>query len=160
MTAAPQASAPDPIAQAVDLFRQECACSQAILAAFGVPLGLDRMQALRLAAGFALGMHMGETCGAAVGALMVLGLKYAGDNCQTHAGREEVYAAVEQFVAGFKQRNGSLLCRDLLGCDVRTPEGLQAAKQQDLFQTRCPKIVQGAAEILDTLLRHAPADHS
>ena len=57
------------ISEATELFREGCACSQAILAVYGQPLGLSRDLAMRIAAGFAGGMRMGETCGAVTGAL-------------------------------------------------------------------------------------------
>jgi len=141
------------VAKAVDLYRKGCACSQAILAVYGEAFGLDRALAVKIASGFAGGMRMGETCGAVTGAFMVLGLRHCGADCETSPGRSEVYAAVTEFASRFERRNGSVMCRDLLGCDIGTPEGMQAAREQGLFQTKCPEIVQEAAEILEGMLR-------
>jgi hypothetical protein len=44
------------------------------------------------------------------------------------------------------------MCRDLLGCDVTTPEGLQKAQAEQLFKTICPEAVKVAAEILEEML--------
>jgi C_GCAxxG_C_C family probable redox protein len=137
--------------EAVDLFCSGYACSQAILVAYGTPLGLDRDCAMRLAAGFAGGMRLGETCGAVTGAFMVLGLRYAPDNSDTTAGRAEVYARILDFAQRFKARQGSLICRDILGCDISTPEGMKHAQEHNLFKTTCVKAVQDAAEILDEI---------
>ena len=137
--------------EAVDLFRAGCACSQAVLAAYGQPLGLDRECAMRIAAGFAGGMRLGETCGAVTGAFMVLGLRHTPNNDTTHAGRAEVYARVLDFARRFKERNGSLACRDLLGCDISKPEGVKQAQEQNLFKTTCVKMVQDAGEILEEM---------
>jgi hypothetical protein len=52
----------------------------------------------------------------------------------------------------FGDRNGSLLCRELLGVDVGTQEGIAAVREQDLFRTVCPKFVRDAGEILEGLL--------
>jgi hypothetical protein len=52
----------------------------------------------------------------------------------------------------FRVRNGSLLCRDILGVDVSTPEGIADVRKRDLFRTICPKFVQDAAEILEEIL--------
>jgi hypothetical protein len=46
---------------------------------------------MRIAAGFAGGMRIGETCGAVTGALMVLGLRHASADCDTPMGRKAVY---------------------------------------------------------------------
>jgi C_GCAxxG_C_C family probable redox protein len=139
------------VSKAVEMFRGGCACSQAILAVYGARLGLPREQALQLAAGFAGGMRLGETCGAVAGAFMVLGLRHGSTDCGQPAGRTEVYARVLDFAERFKQRNGSLTCRDLLGCDISTAEGMKQAREQNLFKTTCVQIVRDAAEILEEM---------
>ena len=133
------------------MFRDGCACSQAILEVYGTPLGLSRGLALRVAAGFAGGMRQGETCGAVTGAFMVLGLRHCSADRTTGAGRAEVYARVVEFADRFKRRNGSLTCRDLLGCDISTAEGLKQAQEQGLFKTTCVQMVRDAAEILEEM---------
>lgn len=52
------------VLKAAQLFRNGHACSQAILEVYGTPLGLPREMAMRIAAGFAGGMRLGETYGA------------------------------------------------------------------------------------------------
>ena len=96
---------------------------------------------------------MGETCGAVTGAFMVLGLRNCGADCETPLGRKGVYAAVREFVSRFERRTGSVICRDLLGHDISTSAGMQAAKEHSLFDTKCPKLVQDAAEILEGMLQ-------
>ena len=142
---------------AVDLFRSGCACSQAVLATFAPRYGLDADRAVRLAAGFAGGMRLGETCGAVTGALMVLGLANCSDGCRTAEGRQAAYAAVTAFAQAFRARHGSLVCRELLGCDISTPEGAQRAQELGLFRTTCDGLVRDAAELLEGLLP-APGD--
>ena len=119
---------------------------------YGRRFGLDREFALRIASGFAAGMRMAETCGAVTGAIMVLGLARATVESTTAKLREPVYQVVKEFNAEFERRNRTLVCRDLLGCDIRTEEGMQAAKERGLYKTICPKMVQDAAEILETML--------
>jgi C_GCAxxG_C_C family probable redox protein len=137
---------------AVEYFCRGAACSQAILATYGEPFGLSRDQALKLASGFAGGMRLGETCGAVTGAFMVLGLKHAGTNCDQFDGRAGVYAALRDFVTQFEQRNHTVVCKELLGCDISTPDGLQKATREGLFRTICPNLVRDAAEILEEML--------
>ena len=141
----------DNVSKAVQLFRDGRACSQAILEVYGTPLGLRPEQAMQIAAGFAGGMRLGETCGAVTGAVMVLGLRHCSTDCDTPAGRREVYARVLDFAERFKTRNGSVLCRDLLGCDISTAEGMKQAQEQCLFKTTCVKMVEDAAEILEEM---------
>jgi C_GCAxxG_C_C family probable redox protein len=113
---------------------------------------LEREFALRIASGFAAGMRMAETCGAVTGAIMVLGLHRAMAESTTANLREPVYEAVKELNAEFERRHRTLICRDLLGCDIRTEEGMQAAKECGLYKTICPKMVQDAAEILEAML--------
>jgi C_GCAxxG_C_C family probable redox protein len=65
------------IKAANELFNRGYNCAQALLATFGVDLGLNRDMELKIASPFGGGIsHMGETCGAVTGALMIIGLKY------------------------------------------------------------------------------------
>ena len=56
-------------------------------------------------------------------------------------------------VNDFRDVNGSYLCNDLLGCDVRTPEGVQYARNHHLFTEFCPKMVASAVEILEDIIK-------
>jgi C_GCAxxG_C_C family probable redox protein len=139
------------ISRAAQLFIDGCACSQAIVAAYGQPLGLSPETALKISTGFGGGMRMGETCGAVTGAIMVLGLRHAPGDCSSAAGRAGVYALVVEFVKRFKRRNGSVVCRELLECDISTPEGMKLAKERNLFKTVCVRMVEDAAAVLEEM---------
>ncbi|MGC7846964.1 C-GCAxxG-C-C family protein [Desulforudis sp. 1088] len=139
--------------KAVSCFKEGFLCSQAMVSIYGPELGLDRDTALRLSAAFGGGTaRMGETCGAVSGAIMVIGLKYGHCEAKDEQAREKTYSLVREFVDRFKSVNGSITCRELLDCDINTPEGLQLAREKRLFSTVCPKYVQNAAEILEQLL--------
>jgi len=108
---------------------------------------------LRAAGAFGAGMaRTGETCGAVTGALMVIGLKHAKMRTDDDDARELCYALSQEFMDAFKDRHKSLLCRELLGVDVSTPEGMALVREKNLFTTICPRFVQEAAEILERLL--------
>lgn len=137
---------------AVERFKSGCACSQAVFGTYSPRYGLDENQAMRAAAGFAAGMRMAETCGAVTGALMVLGLAHCTDACRTADDRKAAYAAVLSFFEKFKERQGSLVCRELLGCDVATAEGHKMAVERGLFRSKCVDLVRDAALILEDML--------
>lgn len=139
------------VSRAAQMFRDGCACSQAILDVYGTPLGMPHDEAMRVAAGFAGGMRLGETCGAVTGAFMVMGLRHCSTDCNTPGGRAEVYARVVDFADRFRQRNGSISCRELLGCDISTADGMKQAREQNLFNTTCVKMVEDASEILEEM---------
>jgi C_GCAxxG_C_C family probable redox protein len=137
---------------AVSRFKEGCNCSQAILATYGEALGLPRETALRLACGFGGGMRRADTCGAVTGALMVLGLRHGPTSCPGQPQKNETYALVQAFHARFAERQGTVRCRDLLGCDISTPDGQQKAQAEQLFKTICPEAVKVAAEVLEEML--------
>lgn len=134
-------------------FAQGFACSQAVLAAFADELGLTEEQALKISACFGSGMGQGEVCGACTGALMALGLKYGHCRQDDIAGRERRKEVTDAFLSAFKEENGSILCKELLGCDVGTPQGLATARETNLFTEFCPKMVASATCILEQLLK-------
>ncbi len=142
------------VENAVSCLKGGLCCSQAVLCAYAEAFGLDREMALRLAAGFGGGMgRMAGTCGAVTGAYMVLGLKFDAATVSDRERRMRVYELVREFAERFKARNGSITCKDLMGCDIGTPEGHARAQEQELYATICPKMVQDAVEILEEILR-------
>jgi C_GCAxxG_C_C family probable redox protein len=135
------------------ILKEGFSCSQAVLATFCEELNLDRNAALKLADAFGGGIgHMGLTCGAVTGACMVIGLRHgrtvAGDN----EAKRVTSLLVRELVEEFKNRNRTMVCKELMGCDVGTREGMLYAKEHDFRNTLCPKFVADAAEILDEIL--------
>ena len=138
---------------AIASFQEGLSCSQAVLSAFAPGLGLDRPTALRVAAAFGGGMaRMGQTCGAVSGALMVIGLKHGHVAAEDKAAKEKTYALVREFVDEFRARNGAILCRELLGCDIGSPDGMQLFREKGLSASICANLVRDAAEILEQLM--------
>jgi C_GCAxxG_C_C family probable redox protein len=138
---------------ATTAFHHHYNCAQSILVAYAQELGLEHDAALKVATGFGGGMgRLASTCGAATGAFMVLGLKYGMVDAADQAPKEKTYAMVQAFAQAFKARFGELECRHLLGADLSAPDGLAQAREQKLFDRRCPLLLQAATEILDQLL--------
>ncbi|UCG50222.1 MAG: C_GCAxxG_C_C family protein [Phycisphaerales bacterium] len=137
--------------EAGELFRRGHSCSQAVFSAFAPDYGIDCASALKLAGGFGGGMgRLGEVCGAVSGALMVIGLRHGAVEPADKKAKEHNYEMVRRFVEKFKGRNGSIICRELLGFDMSTPEGKAAAGRPGSFD-RCPDLVKDAVEILEQM---------
>ena len=144
---------PTPAETAVTIFSQSFNCSQAVFSAFAPQFGLDEKTALRLASPFGGGVaRRGEVCGAVTGALLALGLARG---AQAPAGKEEIYRLSQEFMRLFEQKHNTVLCRDLIACDISTPAGHQAAVEKRVFKTICPVLVQDAVEIVQKLLEAA-----
>ena len=139
--------------RAVSCFKETFSCSQAILSTYGPELGLEKETALKVAGAFGGGMaRMGEVCGAVTGAFIVIGLKHGKIKVEDEEAKEKTYLIVREFVERFKSRNGSIKCRELLGYDISTLEGIKLIKEKKLFYTICVKYVRDAAEIIEELL--------
>jgi C_GCAxxG_C_C family probable redox protein len=138
--------------QAQALFESGFLCSQAILISFADQYNLNPDLAARLAAPFGGGIaRRGETCGAVIGALLVTGLKWGHQTAEDVDSKEKTYLMVEMFISEFEDRNKTIICRELIGYDISSPQGLQSAYEAGIFETQCPKFVNDAQEILDQL---------
>ena len=136
---------------AAELFRNGFLCSQSVLAAFCDSYGLDRNSALKIASGFGSGMNCAEICGAVSGAVQVIGLKYGHSDVKDTDAKQMCKAKVKEFLGVFLERNRHITCREILGCDINTPEGKQKALDEKLFTTVCVDVVSSAATILEEL---------
>jgi len=143
----------EPVEQAVAYFAEGYLCSQSLLLAYAVRLGIEPGMAAGIAAPFGAGMgYMGWTCGAVTGALMVIGARCGHEAADDGEAKERTVEMVKEVLSLFEARNGSVVCRELLGRDLSTPEGLESARAEGLFETRCPKFVRDAAEIVEQVL--------
>ena len=121
-------------------------CSQAIFAAFAPQYSISDELAMKLASPFGGGMaRQGEVCGALVGALMVLGLQYGNFAPE---GKDQTYQIAQSFIDQFRESHGAIRCRELIGYDLSTPEGLQAAREHNVFSTICPHLITATARAL------------
>jgi len=129
-------------------------CAQAVLTAYCEQFGLERSLALKLTQGFGGGMgRMGETCGAVAGAYMVLGLaqKMCDDNPRQNM--EMTYKLVQEFNQRFKEIYGSVICKELIGYDLSTLEGILEARNKKIFTTVCPDFVSDSVKILEIMIQ-------
>ncbi len=148
------------VERALQRFAKGFNCAQAVFSVYAEDLGLDCATALKLSAGFGGGMgRMASTCGAVTGAFMTLGLQYGSATARRDA-KEAIYTRVREFAERFAKRHGTIVCRDLLGCDISEPDGLRQAVEADLFVETCPKFVRDACEILEEMHRSASNEKS
>lgn len=140
------------VEKANELFGKKFHCSQAVFAAFSEELGITEEQALKIGACFGSGMRKGEVCGACTGALMALGLKYGQYTVEDKDSRLKTNEVTDKFMDEFKKENGSYMCKELLGCDLSTEEGIAIALEKKLFTEFCPKMVESATRIAEEII--------
>lgn len=123
--------------KAVNYFSQKLHCSQSVLASFADECGITEEQAIKLGSCFGTGMRKGEVCGAVTGSLMVLGLMYGQNKVGDAEGRQRANKV-----------------DDLIGCDVRTMEGVvQYCLDNKLFTDFCQKMVAVAVEVVEIIMK-------
>ena len=101
---------------------------------------------------FGGGARNGEMCGAVSGALMVLWLKYGHYESENNEQKSRAYAIAVEYTKRFREQNGSIVCRDLLGYDLTKPEEAACIKEKKLFGSVCPKVIKNAVELLESIL--------
>jgi C_GCAxxG_C_C family probable redox protein len=141
------------IEEALSSLKENFNCAQSIFGTYATHYGLDRDMALKISAGFGGGMALsGGTCGAVTGAFMVIGLKYGMGLNKDREAKKKTYQVIKEFSNLFQEKIGSLACKDIIGCDLSTPEGLDYFKQNKLLGNKCFECVKNAAEILEEIL--------
>ncbi len=139
--------------KAITNFRSGLNCAQAVLTAFSEDMSFDGDFAIGVACGFGGGMgRLQETCGAATGSFMVMGIHNCRKYTDNKERKEETYAMVQEFSKKFTALHGTLNCRALLNCDLKTEEGHQYWKDNNLSEVVCEKCIADAVEIIEEIL--------
>ncbi|MBQ6780527.1 MAG: C_GCAxxG_C_C family protein [Treponema sp.] len=101
--------------QARQNFLDGYACAPAVAAVFAEELGYDRDMILRISQPFGAGIcRMREVCGTVSGMMTALGMAM-GSADGTKESKDRIYAEGQKLAARFRERNGSIICRELLG---------------------------------------------
>ena len=123
-------------------------CAQTVFSLFAAELGIDEKTALKISSGFGGGMTCAETCGAVTGSYMVIGMKH-GHSTSNPDEKANSKLQIQKFNKMFIEEHGSLICKNLLGCDISTTEGLASADEKNLFKTKCTGFIKSACNILE-----------
>lgn len=136
---------------ALETFRSNFNCAQSVFSAFSEDYGLQREQALLISSGFGGGLRCGEVCGAASGAVMVIGLCHGQAISGDIESKELCNSDTTEFMHRFRQNQSSYLCRDILGIDISEPDNRAKAKELNLFNTLCVEAIKSAVSILEDM---------
>ena len=114
-------------------------CAQAIVHTYADIAGMDEQQAMNVANAFGAGMgNMEGTCGALVGAGIVLGM--------LNKDKAKAMKDMRQIMMKFQTRNGATQCKVLKGVGTK------------VVLRECPLCVADAAEFLEEQIRESTAD--
>lgn len=136
--------------KAGELFREGYNCAQSVFCAFSDELGFDFETALKLSSSFGGGMgRLREVCGAVSAMFMIAGLKYGYTTPNNDEIKGEHYSRIQELAARFKEKHGTIICRELLGLDVKQDNPIPSKRTEQYYKDRpCEDIVRDASEII------------
>ena len=142
------------------LFLMGYNCAQAVFCAFRDETGLTLDEAARLSSSFGGGMgRLREVCGGVSGALMALGAVRGYDVPGDDEAKRAHYRMVQSYARRFKEKNGTIICRELLKNVPVTPGDVPEARTPEFYARRpCLRLVGEAAALLDQMLDEMQSD--
>jgi len=149
----------DRIQQAVENFMSGYGCAQSVVAAFADLYGLDDTMAKRIAAGFGGGVgRMRMMCGTVSALVILAGLDCGQTEGADREGKAACYKVVQELLETFRQRNGSVICAELLGlngCPVVKNTYMPDERNAEYYKKRpCAQKVESAARIFAEYLQN------
>lgn len=106
------------VQKALDNHKKGYNCAQAVACAYCDLFGVDEKTAFRMAEGFGFGMGTMGTCGAVSGMGFVAGMKNSDGNLDAPATKKGTYALMKEMTKAFKEKNSSIICREIKGTDT------------------------------------------
>ena len=142
----------DRIQRAVELFMQGYGCCQSVVCAFSDLYGLDEEMALKVSAGFGGGVgRMRLMCGTCSALVILAGLEKGQTRGDDREGKAACYQLVRQLLETFRQRNGSIICAELLqmnGVKAETNTSQPDERNAEYYRVRpCARKVESAARV-------------
>ena len=147
------------VREARRLFKEEgYNCCQAVVMAYSGICGIPEETASVLASGFGGGMgRMREVCGTVSAMVMLCGMMSPAADPSDKAARTANYALVQELAGRFREINGSIVCRELLGLvpmGSRTANGINESpdpsdRTAEYYKKRpCEELVGISARII------------
>lgn len=132
-------------------------CAQSVVLAFKDELNINEETLKKISSAFGGGMgRMREVCGAVSGMLMVLGMLKGYSDPKDVKYKGEYYALIQSLAGEFKEKNGSIICRELLGLSEKSSAPTPEARTPEYYKKRpCKLLVGDACEILEEYLQNA-----
>lgn len=148
--------------KAVRLFKEGFNCSQSVFAAYSDIYGIDEKTALKLASSFGGGMgRMREVCGTVSGMFLIAGLESGATEGGDTVGKKNNYDLVQQMAFEFKEINGSIICRELLGLEKNSDNTVTKPEERtkEYYKKRpCAMLVADAADVIEKVLFSASGE--
>lgn len=144
--------------RAYELFKEGYNCSQSVFGAFSEELGVDFNTAVKLASGFGGGIgRMREVCGAFSGLTMAASMIYGYNDPKANETKTELYEKIRALADRFREDNGSIICRELLGLQQAEKSAVPEVRTSEYYKKRpCAELCRYAADLLDEFIKNNP----
>lgn len=136
------------------LFREGYNCAQSVFGAFADVAEMELKDAVKLISAYGAGFgKLREVCGAVSGMTALAGMLKGYHDPNERQGKIELYQLTQKMANEFKERQGTIICREMLnlkpGEDLPEP----AVRTEEYYQSRpCVKAVRDAADIIEEYL--------
>ena len=136
--------------RAKELFNSGYNCAQSVAMAFADITPLDAEMVATITASFGGGLgRLREVCGAVSGMAFVASFISPCPTATDAAAKKQNYALVQEFAEQFRQQNGNIVCRSLLGLDRPKDEPTPSPRTAEYYRKRpCAEYVYDAALIV------------
>ncbi len=137
-------------------FEQGYNCAQSVLLAFEGELGIAPETAAKLSSSFGGGMaRLREVCGAVSGLFMTFAAMYGVSDPKDSEGKASQYKDLQELAATFREENGSIVCRELLGLTRNTSDPTPEKRTDDYYRKRpCGELVACATQIMEKYIQN------
>ena len=144
--------------KAMSLFESGYNCAQSGVLAYEDYFELSRETLARMVSSCGGGMgRLREVCGSMSGVFFVSAELYGYSQPGDFEGKKELYRKVQELAKEFELRNGSIVCRRLLGIDHEKDDFVPEQRNEEYYKKRpCKELVGDAAEILDEIIKKNP----
>jgi C_GCAxxG_C_C family probable redox protein len=104
--------------------------------------------------------YAGEICGVLSGGAVAAGLVAAQSEPDHVTAKRRARKATAQLITDFREEFGTVICRDLIGCDLSSDEQHDAFMDGGLWRTVCMRQIEFAATRLAALLEEPGSDEA
>jgi len=139
---------------AKSLFEEGYNCAQSVVAAFCDEIGMSKADALKLSSSFGGGMgRLREVCGAVSGMTLAAGYLKGYDDPSDYENKKQLYALIQKMCAEFKELEGTIICRELLGLKEGEDAAEPSVRTEEYYRSRpCIGACRAAAGIAEKYL--------
>lgn len=138
------------VAIARELFTSGYNCAQSVFIAYRDLADMDEQTAATISAPFGGGMgRLREVCGAVSGMTMCAGYIAPNTYPNDNTNKKLCYSTVQDLAERFREENGAIVCRELLGLAQQKDDPTPSARTEEYYRRRpCVEYVATAARIV------------